>query len=389
MSAVIYQSISEALTREVVRSDRAFDRLEVEWRALHGRAVSASASLSWDWMRGWWRTFGRGDNSALTVITFRRDGILRGILPLYVEQGKFGLRNLRFISTAAAREETVYPENLSILAAPDDEEECTAAAADFLFGPFRDEWDVLDFGVLRPGSHLAAMEVPPRGFHRFHEEIPCFRASLSEGDDYLPKLRGAGGQQLRRILRQSERQGVAFTVAGSSEEGISYLHDLIALHSRRWKNRGDAGAFASARKIQFHAELIERLVPRGEALLFRLSLEGSTAAIIYGFLSHGRFEFYQSGVDVESSGLKSPGILCHLLCMRHLSGAGVRLYDFLPGADSYKERLSTSVAAAPMMSVSQSNVRTNAARTAELISRAPRKIPHIMIRLIQRLRPAA
>jgi CelD/BcsL family acetyltransferase involved in cellulose biosynthesis len=65
-------------------------------------------------------------------------------------------------------------------------------------------------------------------------------------------------------------------------------------------------------------------------------------AVLYGFVTTQKFDFYQSGVQRDATGpLRSPGNLAHLLLMRALTKRGVTAYDFLRGSSPYKQRLST------------------------------------------------
>jgi CelD/BcsL family acetyltransferase involved in cellulose biosynthesis len=114
------------------------------------------------------------------------------------------------------------------------------------------------------------------------------------------------------------------------------------LHQERWNLDGKPGVFAAPRFIEFHRNLIGEWLPRGRAVLARLSLGGKAVVVLYGFITGRKFDFYQSGARREITGpLRSPGILAHLLLMRTLSDRGVTEYDFLRGSSSYKLRLAT------------------------------------------------
>lgn len=118
---------------------------------------------------------------------------------------------------------------------------------------------------------------------------------------------------------------------------------LMALHQERWTAEGEPGVFAAQRFVEFHRTLVREWIPTGRALLAQLSVGGEPVAVLYGFVSGRKFDFYQSGVRRSGGGpaLRSPGNLAHLLLMRALSERGLQEYDFLRGSSAYKERLAT------------------------------------------------
>src|SRR5262249_10333366 len=83
-------------------------------------------------------------------------------------------------------------------------------------------------------------------------------------------------------------------------------------------------------------------VPQGNAILARLSVHDQAVAVLYGFVSGSKFDFYQSGVKTSGiESLRSPGNLAHLLLLRELGRRGIQHYDSLRGSASYKDRLAT------------------------------------------------
>ena len=144
-------------------------------------------------------------------------------------------------------------------------------------------------------------------------------------------------------MRESDALGVRFEVASSQAEVEVFLSDLIRLHSQRWRSVGERGTFAAPRFIDFHRAIAAQMVPNGQVFIARLCEGARVVAVIYGFITGAKFEFYQSGVDTgPAAQLKRPGILAHLLSMRYLSARGIANYDFLAGEAPYKLSLSTS-----------------------------------------------
>jgi CelD/BcsL family acetyltransferase involved in cellulose biosynthesis len=130
--------------------------------------------------------------------------------------------------------------------------------------------------------------------------------------------------------------------AQTPAEAHAILDELIALHQAGWAARGESGAFAGERFTGFHRELIERLVPQGRAVLFRVArADGAAVGCLYGFLEGERLLFYQGGLARFEDNKLRAGLVCHVLCMQACLERGVADYDFLAPASRYKEELST------------------------------------------------
>jgi CelD/BcsL family acetyltransferase involved in cellulose biosynthesis len=107
-------------------------------------------------------------------------------------------------------------------------------------------------------------------------------------------------------------------------------------------------------------------------VLARLSAAGQPVAVLYGFVTGSKFDFYQSGVRTDAPGLRSPGNQAHLLLMRALAGRGVGWYDFLRGASSYKERLATGANRLVGVEVWRPTLRAAVYRSARFVRRSAR-----------------
>lgn len=333
---------SEGLTTRVIREAVEWDAIQPHWDALHAACPGAPAALDWAWLRGWWAVYGREYGSGgLRVVTVWQGAGLVAALPLYVNRGsrgRLGIRSLRFISTGETEDEETCPEYLDLLAVPETGAACAGLAWQEVG---RLAWDELEWLDLPAGSPLLlAGAMPPEA--RLFSRGSCPIADLTGGfAAYLDRLSGNSRQQARRLLREGERAAAVFELADADGLDAAF-DDLVRLHQERWTADGKTGVFASARFVAFHRRLIQEWLPCGRAILARLSLGGEPVGVLYGFVTGQKFDFYQSGVRLAAAGsLRSPGNLAHLLLMSALAERGVTAYDFLRGAESYKERLAT------------------------------------------------
>lgn len=359
------------VTVRFIEDEHAWDALRPEWDELYAGSPNASAPVDFAWLRNWWRIYGAACGAGgLRIVTVWRGSRLVGALPLYEGAGPLGVRSLRFLSTGEAEYEETCPDYLDILCLAGEE----AACAEALWRSVeRLDWEQLELLDVPEPSLLLRSRARP-SFVRTIPRGSCPVADLSGGfEAYLRRLSSNMRQQARRLLREGERAGAALEVVDAGAVDGAFA-DLVRLHQARWTARGKPGVFAAPRFTAFHREMLREWLPCGRAVLARLSAAGGTTAVLYGFVTGSRFEFYQSGVRLDDGGpLRSPGVLAHLLLMRHLTARGVTTYDFLRGASSYKERLATHENGLVAVRAWRPTIRTAAFRSVRFAARAARR----------------
>ena len=329
------------ITIRVIQEEVEWDAIRDDWKALYATSPYSSTPLDFDWLRGWWRVYGNlYGTGGLRIVSAWRGSRLVGAVPLYVGGvcGSLGGRYLRFISTGEAEYEETCPDYLNLLCLPGEEAACVDSMWDEVG---RMAWDRLEFLDLTKDSPLLWARTFPYTVRSFPRGS-CPVANLASGfEAYLGRLSSNIRQQSRRLVREGDRAGAQFEIVDASQADGAF-DDLVRLHQERWTLDGKPGVFASPRFIEFHRNLIREWLPGGRAVLARVSLAGKAVAVLYGFVTGHKFDFYQSGVQRETAGtLRSPGILAHLLLMRALTDRGVTEYDFQRGSSSYKLRLAT------------------------------------------------
>ncbi|HVY44978.1 MAG TPA: GNAT family N-acetyltransferase, partial [Minicystis sp.] len=154
------------------------------------------------------------------------------------------------------------------------------------------------------------------------------------------------GASTRTQLRRAQRAygPLSVEVAREPNHATDVYEELAELHARRWRARGEPGAFARPSFDRFHRALVAARLPHGEIQLVRVRAQNKTIACLYNFVSGGRVLFYQSGVALSDDPHEKPGYVAHAEAVERNAAEGRRIYDFLGGDLHYKERLATGSA---------------------------------------------
>jgi CelD/BcsL family acetyltransferase involved in cellulose biosynthesis len=158
--------------------------------------------------------------------------------------------------------------------------------------------------------------------------------------DYLSTLSAKTRYHIRRTQRSFEEIGGACSVhlAQSVEEALGMLRQLAELHETRWKLRGAAGCFSSAKFTHFHSTLIQQHFDR--AMLFRVQAGAEIVGFLYCFLYEGWVYHYQSGFCYLLDSRRSPGLLTlYYVIGDCLAREELKGFDFMAGDTEYKRSL--------------------------------------------------
>jgi len=147
-------------------------------------------------------------------------------------------------------------------------------------------------------------------------------------------------EQLRRSLRLYQKLGaVRAEAARDLPAAEEFFAEMCRMHQSTWKRRGEAGAFASARKLAFHRTLIRNAFVEGAIQLVRVTAGEEIIGILYNFVQKDKVYFYQSGFHYRPDKRLKPGLVTHVCAIQLCLEAGYEDYDFLAGEARYKKSL--------------------------------------------------
>jgi CelD/BcsL family acetyltransferase involved in cellulose biosynthesis len=332
------------LTLSVVDSLAGMTALREEWNRLLEQSRARNICLRWEWLHAWWEVY--HDSGLKPCVLLVREGSrLVGLAPFYLQIrkrfGVFSFRTLRFLGTGEPEWEEVASEYLDIAALDGYEDGVASLMWEHLCAS--KSWDQLVFDdvledslVLKVLRNILDSERMPAALEstgvRYRIGLP------RTWQEYIAALDPGAAKRLPYKRRKFERAGRVAEKLVVDPAGLDRaFDDLVRLHTSRWAERGQAGAFASPRFTAYHKKLARMLLPLGMLKVRTLSLDDATVAVLLNYQCGNTEYFYQGGFDLEAAAKYSPGIVAHVCAIESAIRAGLGHYDFMKGgASSYK-----------------------------------------------------
>lgn len=335
--------------RIVSRTDE-WRRLEPQWRRLVEQCSNPAVTLTWPWLDTWWSTFG-DETRELRVVLVERGGELVGAAPLLRRTrpirraGWLPLRRVELMASGEERGSPICSDYIGWPVLAGHEEEVATEVLSVLTGDMRRDWDEVLLPDMDDESPMvAAIRAAGRrcGLSVTTERRePCAVLTLErDWDAMLAVLPSGLRYKIRRGLKELESVGGRYEVISRPEhDWQGAFEHLVKLHQARWTGKGHPGAFKHPRRLQFHREVIPRLLADGQVRLGLLYGDsGEPIGAIYNPLFRGHVMFYQSGIRPAGSSHLRPGLLLHALEVQAAVARGDAEYDFLKrGHSAYKD----------------------------------------------------
>lgn len=314
-------------------------QLEPVWSELEARS-NPSFFLSWIWIRTWLEV----SNARPWVAVARAGGRVVGLgLFNEVRRRRLGLSWPALALNEAGRDEhdCIMIEDNGFLAERGREAEVTSACLDRI-ATAETEWRELRLSGVSSTvvDAVAMLGLPLRTEAERVSHVVDTCAVASNGQ--LSSLSANTRQQISRSLRlYGERGTVAIEPSPSLDVAMTRLTELEVLHQRHWRKRGKRGAFAAPFFGRFHRALLARGYPAGKVDVLRVSAGSQSIGFLHTFIYNNEAYAYQSGFKFERDARLKPGLVSHLLAIRHCRDIGVGRYRLLAGDSRYKRSLAT------------------------------------------------
>lgn len=279
------------------------------------------------WMAAWWDCFGSG--KSLWLRAFWEEEELIGVAPLMVSGNIAELVGSADIC-----------DFLDVAARPDEIDRFFPVLLDYLR---REGVDELRLNPVR-GDAMAIKGLDAMGptrdlqIEREKEGITFEMKLPSDWNDFLHSLGGKERHEIRRKYRRLDEAGhIRFTRPQDSGSGaVETAMDRFFKLFRA--NRPDKTAFMTSRMERYFRTLAAFTAKAGLLKLFFLEIDAVPVATTLCFDYRGTRHLYNNGYDSRYRRL-SVGVLSKVSSIQNAIESGCRQYDFLKGAETYKQHL--------------------------------------------------
>jgi len=283
----------------------------------------------------WWKHF--GDGRKLRILIARDDGEIVGIAPLMLSKYSFmrfgKLSKIEFVGSPHSD----Y-NNFILLR---KEVECLRLFLDHLVKNCSD-WDYLQLRDIRENSRsgdlLCTMcdDDQPLQLERVVATLCPYIDLPDSVEAFMERLSQNMRRNLRKRMARLRRDyDVEFRTYGDFSSVDEAMKTFFELHQKRWRLKGEGGAFSSREFRDFHLNMARVFSEKGWLSLYFLMVHDEAAAAAYTFDYKLKKYGYLTGFDPEYYGYSVGNLLkMHIVedCVRR----GFREYDLMRDFEPYK-----------------------------------------------------
>ena len=157
-------------------------------------------------------------------------------------------------------------------------------------------------------------------------------------DEYVKSLGKNMREQIKRYPRRLEKQfSVEYELAKTPAQVDEFWRDLVELHGKRWRARGQTGVLALPSRRNFHRYVCHKFLANDWLRLWRLKCDGQPACVLLNYFWGGKYWFFIGGFEPELMKW-SVGTCLFSRVFQSAIEEGASEFDFLRGAEQYKYR---------------------------------------------------
>lgn len=155
---------------------------------------------------------------------------------------------------------------------------------------------------------------------------------------YIKSLGKNMREQIKRYPKRLEKEfKVEYELARSENEVQKALTDLFRLHGARWRQRGQTGVLATARRQKFHRTVCAAFLEKDYLRLWSLKCNGTPACVLLNYVYNAKYYFFIGGFDPDLMRW-SVGTCLFSKVFQQAIEEGAQEFDFLRGEEEYKYR---------------------------------------------------
>jgi len=321
--------------------------------------TDGSFFLSPAWVNTWLQVF--GSLLGTKILIFAKNKQIVGACLLTertIRRGPFAVRRIYLNTAGEDEQDSVCAEFTALLCRQGSERQVTAQLAEYLR---HCNWDEIVIDSISSDSCLMFLNKDLSG-----TSVELSTALSRFIDLNLLRRSGAAyeatlGPRTRRNYRRSVRLygGLCLEATRDVAGTLRMLDELIDLHQRTWRERGEVGSFASESFTDFHRQLIKVAFPIDNIHLIRVFSSDRTVGVVYLFSWRKTVYAYQCGFRYEDDSRYQPGLATWVEAIRYFLSQGYDKFRFLGKDMFYKQALTSSYDDCIWLTIRKKNVKMN------------------------------
>jgi len=325
---------------ETLRTTEEFKNLREDWTILLQKSASDSLCLTWEWMDTWWKHY-RTDKSLYIIKVSDDNGALLGLAPLCItDDHVYHIASLTILSFMGSGE--VCSDFLDFIILKGEEQK----VLEIILEHIKKHSNLWHFAILNdvsessPSYKMILDILQSQGSaYLINEGSTCPYIELPDTyESYTKSLSRNMRYNLKRKTRNIEKNfNAKFTIVDNSVNLEKAMDNVIELHKKRRAMIGDSGNFVRDRLLAFHRDIAPIFKEKNILRMYTLDIQKKPVAAIYGFRYCGKFYDYQTGMDPKFA-KHSVGTVLLGHCIRDSIENGLKVFDFMRGAEPYKFR---------------------------------------------------
>ena len=297
------------------------------WANLLAHGDTDEVFLTWDWLRAWWETLGRGQ---LLLIAAQRENEVIALAPFYSEAGMVFFLGSGF--------QAYYLDFLGDISQPE--------VLDALLRTARDH--VCDFQGFQffwipavSGTSQYLREAAPRLGLTIHQMWSLPSPLLDVVGQPEVALAMTRKKSLMRHERGFQRSGKLDVLHLQDSQTVrSQLPEFFEQHIVRWAAKSKRSGLREEARRQFFQRLTCIGADQGWLRFTRIAWDGRPVAFHFGFCYKGRYQWYRPSFEIELARMSPGEVLIRQTILAAIE-EGAHTFDMGPGEQAYKSRFAT------------------------------------------------
>lgn len=323
---------------QIVSSIADVQALEVEWQRLFRSNPSHSPFQAWGWTVAWIRHLASSPELKI-ICGLDENGVLCYILPLVAGPRQVFFEQCTYYVTGGYGPDC--SDYIGPLRSPALESEVAAVTTEAIrtcVDPAcRIVLPALDASDNFPVRASSGIKGSGRIVRLLNDNV-CPAVRLPESwDEYLGGLSSNFRSQVRRHCRKMRKLSGISIQRIEPPEASRFAAELIRLNRTRISHKGSESSLEDEKFRNFIADAIPALVNEELAWMDAVTDGEKYLAAAFNMVYAGRVYYYMGGFDETASQLR-PGTVLFAEAIQRSIENGMKSYDFLRGAESYKYR---------------------------------------------------